>query len=60
VNFTCGATAREFGTETWKLGIAGPDYNKFREAMNGKVDDVRIYSRVLSDGEIAALAGAWE
>jgi outer membrane protein assembly factor BamB len=56
VNFTRGSTAREFGTETWKLGIAGPDYTKFREAMNGKVDDVRIYSRVLSDGEIAALA----
>ena len=58
VNFTRGATAREFGTETWKLGIAGPDYNKFREAMNGKVDDVRIYSRVLSDGEITELANA--
>jgi outer membrane protein assembly factor BamB len=56
VNFTPGATAFEFGTETWKLGIAGPDYTKFREAMNGKVDDVRIYSSVLSDGEIAALA----
>jgi len=56
VGFTPGATAREFGAETWKLGIAGPDYTKFREAMNGKIDDVRIYSRVLSDVEIAELA----
>ena len=56
VTFTPEATAREFGTRTWKLGIAAPDYTNFREAMNGKVDDVRIYSRVLSDAEIAALA----
>lgn len=56
VNFSRGATAREFGTETWKLGIAGPDYPRFREAMNGKIDDARIYRRALSDAEVAALA----
>jgi hypothetical protein len=56
VNFTPGATARDYGTETWKLGIAGPDYPIFREAMKGKLDDVRIYRRALSDAEIAELA----
>ena len=55
VSFTPGATAVEFGTRTWKLGIAAPGYTNFREAMNGKVDDARIYSRVLSDGEICVL-----
>lgn len=55
VNFTLGAAAMEFGTRTWKIGIAAPDYSDFREAMRGKVDDVRIYSRALSDAEIAAL-----
>jgi hypothetical protein len=56
VNFSPGAAAREFGMVTWKLGIAGPGYTKYREAMTGKIDDARVYNRVLSDAEIAALA----
>lgn len=56
VPFTPGSAAREFGTVTWKLGVAGPDYDKFREAMDGKIDDVRIYNRALSPIEISQLA----
>lgn len=54
--FPPGAPAREFEELTWKLGIAGPDYGAYREGMDGIIDDARIYSRALSDDEVAALA----
>ena len=55
-SFPPGAAAREFEAVTWKLGIAGPEYGKYREGMDGIIDDARIYSRALSDAEVAALA----
>jgi len=55
-SFPPGSVAREFEKATWKLGIAGPDYGRAREGMDGAIDDVRIYNRALSDAEIAALA----
>ena len=58
-SFPPGSVAREFEKVTWKLGIAGPDYNKAREGMDGIIDDARIYRRALSDAEVAALADSY-
>jgi len=58
-SFPPQSIAREFGTETWKLGIAGPEYGKYREAMDGRIDDARIYRRALSDAEVAALVESY-
>jgi hypothetical protein len=51
------------GGTTLLLGIGNPNYpsgqyGQFREAYKGKIDDVRIYNRTLSDAEIAELANA--
>ena len=51
------------GGTTLLLGIGNPNYpsgqyGQFREAYQGKIDDVRIYNRTLSDAEIAELANA--
>ena len=51
------------GGTTLLLGIGNPSYpsgqyGKFREAYKGRLDDVRIYNRTLSDAEIAELANA--
>lgn len=58
-SFPPGSTAREFEKVTWTLGIAGPEYNHYREAMDGTIDAARIYSRALSDAEVAALAESY-
>jgi len=58
-SFPPQSIARAFGTVTWKLGIAGPEYDKYREAMDGRIDDARIYRRALSDAEVAALAKSY-
>ena len=58
-SFPPGSAAREFEEVTWKLGIAGPEYNHFREAMDGMIDDARIYRRALSDAEVAALVESY-
>jgi hypothetical protein len=60
--FTAGETDTGTGN-TLLLGIGNPNYpsgqyGKFREAYKGKIDDVRIYNRTLSDAEIAELANA--
>jgi hypothetical protein len=51
------------GGDTLLFGIGNPNYQssqygKFREAYKGKIDDVRVYNRTLSDAEIAELANA--
>ena len=46
-------TLRDFGTETWKLGIAEPG----RWSADGAIDEVRIYNRALAAHEVRALAG---
>ncbi len=52
-SFTAGAAARDFGQESWKIGIAAPG----RWSADGAVDDVRIHSRALTPNELRILAG---
>jgi hypothetical protein len=58
--FPAGSPSRSSGN-TLLLGIGNPTtqsgvYQSFREAFNGKIDDVRIYNRTLSDAQITELA----
>jgi hypothetical protein len=63
-SFTAGN--KDTGTgNTLLFGIGNPNYpsgqyGNFREAYKGKIDDVRIYNRTLSDAEIAMLASQGE
>ena len=56
-NFTGGTAAREYGTETWKLGIAIPGAGSWGWGADGAIDDARIYSRALSSSDVAELHG---
>ncbi len=57
-NMWAPATApRDFGTATWKLGVAAPGATSYRWAADGVVDDVRLYARALAANELKALAG---
>jgi hypothetical protein len=40
---------------SWKLGIGGPGYPKWRWCAKGVIDEVRFYNRALSTVEIEAL-----
>lgn len=55
--FTPGAAAREYGTATWKIGIASPGASSWGWAADGSIDDARIYNKALSDQEVAELYG---
>ncbi|MDJ0793003.1 MAG: DNRLRE domain-containing protein [Woeseiaceae bacterium] len=55
-SFTPGAAAREYGTMTWKLGIAYAGGASWGWSADGTLDDVRIYDRALGASEIAELA----
>jgi hypothetical protein len=48
------APAREFGTSTWKIGIANPSAG-YEWQADGMIDDVRFYDRVLTLAEIQAI-----
>ncbi len=54
-NFTAGTAAREYGTETWKVGIASPSAVDWGWAADGTIDDARIYDRALSSTDISEL-----
>lgn len=56
-SFTPGTAAREYATTPWYLGIGSPGASMYSWASNGIVDDVRIYSRVLSPDEVVTLYG---
>lgn len=43
-------------TDLW-IGGGGSGSGSERQSFGGLIDDVRIYNRVLSDGEVAAIAG---
>ena len=49
-SFTPGTLAREYGTTPFRIGRAQSSW-----AANGKVDQVRIYDRVLTESEISDL-----
>lgn len=48
----------DFGTETWKIGIASPGAPTQRWSADGVVDDVRLYARALSANDVRILAGS--
>ena len=54
-NFTPGTSAREYGTETWRLGVASPSFSTWGWAADGAIDDARIYSRALSSIDVSEL-----
>ena len=46
---------REFNSEPWRIGIAGPGYATHRWAANGAIDDVRLYDYALTTAQIGLL-----
>lgn len=54
--FAAGAAAHEYGTTTWKVGVADPGAGSYSWPAHGMVDDVRLYGTALSGAEIAAIA----
>ncbi len=57
-SFTPGTAAREYGTQTWKIGAANPGAGPgtFGWAADGVIDDSRIYGRALSGADIFELS----
>lgn len=55
-DFARGTAPDDFADATWKVGIANPGAAQWRFCANARIDDVRIYSRVLPEAEIAELA----
>ena len=56
-SFNPGEKARDFKNETWKIGIALPGGGAQRLSADGIVDDVRIYTRALQQGDLRTAAG---
>lgn len=54
--FPAGAPGKDYGAEPWRIGIARPNAPSWGWAVHGAIDEVRLYSRALSDEEVAALA----
>lgn len=50
-NFTAQAAAHEYGTRPFRIGNAQDNWT-----ADGRIDQVRIYNRALTDGEIANLS----
>ncbi|MBN2529579.1 MAG: hypothetical protein JXR76_24535 [Deltaproteobacteria bacterium] len=57
LSLTGSETARDFGAEIWRLGIANPAATTYRFEADIDIDDVRLYSRALTIHEIESLAG---
>ncbi|MCB9917355.1 MAG: LEPR-XLL domain-containing protein [Planctomycetes bacterium] len=55
-SFTPGATAREYDTEPWRVGIAYGGASNWGWAADGEIDDVRMYSRALDEADAYTLA----
>lgn len=52
-----GAVAYERGATPWRIGIASPPgSNLWSWPANGSIDDVRIYSRALTQAEVQSIA----
>ncbi|MGB5741214.1 MAG: DUF4347 domain-containing protein, partial [Sedimenticolaceae bacterium] len=56
-SFTPGTAAREYGTETWTLGVANPSGGIWAWTADGAIDDARIYSRALTSDDVGELVG---
>ena len=58
-SWTAGTATREYGTEEWRIGMAHPYHlQSFAWPADGIIDDVRLYSRALTDCEAEQLYGA--
>jgi len=53
--FTPDATAYNYGTQSWRIGEAGPSGHTYRFPANGTIDEPKLWDRALSADEIAAL-----
>jgi len=49
------AKSKDYGTTTWKIGMAAPGSEQWAWPAKGAIDDVRIYKKALSDADVAAL-----
>jgi hypothetical protein len=58
INWTPGVATRNYGAETWKIGVGHPTQSTYRWGAKGAIDDVRIYRRALAAEEIQALYDA--
>jgi hypothetical protein len=56
-SFAANSAAKDFKNETWKLGIAQPGGGAQRLSADGIIDDVRIYTRALQQGDLRTVAG---
>ncbi|MBI3855380.1 MAG: protein kinase, partial [Planctomycetes bacterium] len=52
--FPAETPARDYGTQNWRIGVAGPS-SDFSWFARGDVDSVRLYSRALGPAEVEAL-----
>jgi hypothetical protein len=53
--WTANTATRDFGRQTWKIGIRDPGGSKWRHAAKGIIGSVRLYNRALGATEIQAL-----
>jgi hypothetical protein len=58
VEFQAGKSATIYDGVPWRIGIANPGAQEWGWAMHGVIDDVRLYSRALSDEEITMILAA--
>jgi hypothetical protein len=54
-DWEAGKASRNYAQEPWRVGIASPGAEKWAWPAKGLIDDVRIYSKALSDAEVAEL-----
>lgn len=57
-SWTGNTPAREFGTATWKIGLAWPNMPTWACLAHAVIDEVRIYDRVLTQPEVHAIMEA--
>jgi hypothetical protein len=53
--FPAGAAGREYGAAKWRIGTAKAGAKEYSWPAQGIVDDVRIYSRAITEAEVRFL-----
>lgn len=54
--FAAKTVGRDFKAAKWRIGIGKPAAKEYAWPADGVIDDVRIYDRTLTDGEIVFLS----
>jgi hypothetical protein len=54
-DWDANAKSRDYGTTTWKIGMAAPGSEQWAWPTKGAIGDVRIYSRALTEAEVSDL-----